>query len=128
MNDAGDVVGFLGKRSAPLQTVVAILWRGGKAVDIGAKSGFKYSHAAGVTNSGLVVACGSQVGVGVSEQMVIWENGVSKIWSPTLTSDGAQVAPITCAPLSFKFNKKSRWLIDTSQDTEALHYLVSPQN
>lgn len=128
LNDAGDVVGFLGKKSAPLQTVVAMLWRGGSAVDIAAKSGFKYSHAVGVVNSGLVVACGSQVAVGSSEQIFIWEKGVSKPWSPALTSDGAQVAPITCDPISFKFNKNSQWLIDASQDTAALHYLVSPQN
>lgn len=128
LNDAGDVVGFLGKKSATFQTVVAMLWRGGKAVDIGAKLGFKYSQAVGVTNSGLVVACGSQVGLGTDEQFLIWENGVSKIWSHGLTSDGAQVAPITCGPISFKFNKNSQWLIDAYPIFPTPHYLVSPQN
>ncbi len=136
INDAGDVVGYLSsKKSSAMR---AMLWRAGTATDIGARSGYKYSYAAGVTSKGVVIGCGNNVGIGAGPaQLFLWDQNSSKAWSASSTADGT---PVTAADYcgqayslsnaKFIANQSGQWLLDQALPADptlpAAVYLVSP--
>lgn len=60
MNNAGDVVGYTLQRNAPLRNT-AVLWRNGKAIDLGRYPGGTISAAYGINDNGQIVGEGNIV-------------------------------------------------------------------
>lgn len=60
LNNAGDLVGFTPQRTGPLYNT-AVLWRGGKAIDLGRYPGGTISAAYGINDAGQIVGEGNLV-------------------------------------------------------------------
>lgn len=58
LNNAGDLVGYTFQRTGPLYTT-AVLWRGGKAIDLGRYPGGTISAAYGINDAGQIVGEGN---------------------------------------------------------------------
>jgi probable HAF family extracellular repeat protein len=67
VNDAGDVAGYGGSPSIDAH---AILWRGGKAVDLGVWPGGTYSVAHGINDVGQIVGTGTVAGDNLDHALV----------------------------------------------------------
>jgi len=67
VNDPGDVAGYAG---SPNIDSHAILWRNGKAIDVGVWPGGQYSVATGINNRGQIIGRGTIAGDGLDHALM----------------------------------------------------------
>lgn len=91
VNNAGDVVGY-GPGANGFDT--AILWRGGKAIDLGRAGTGQRSRALGINNAGQVIGEGSIVNGGVSHALR-WDTGTGTGGGTTNTAPTVTLAATT---------------------------------
>jgi probable HAF family extracellular repeat protein len=68
VNDSGDVAGYAG---SPNIDAHAVLWRNGRAIDLGIWPGGHYSVATGINNLGQIVGTGTVAGDGL-DHALLW--------------------------------------------------------
>ncbi len=130
INDAGDVAGNLYNKS--YSVFHAVVWRNGVATDIGIQSGYKFSYVLGITSTGTVVACGYNNRTDSTSQLLLWDKGTLKKWTPTAPGTGASIPMQYCgkgtrlkASGPMKANQNGQWLLETDVDAT---YLVPALN
>ena len=86
VNDSGDVAGYAG---SPNIDAHAILWRNGRAIDLGIWPGGHYSVATGINNLGQIVGTGTVAGDNVDHALM---------WTVTTAGGGGGGGAANAAP------------------------------
>lgn len=87
LNNGGDIVGFAPATTGPLQDT-AVLWRGGKAINLGRAPGGTVSRAYGINDAGQIVGEGNVVAGGPMHALM-WTVSGSTATNTTPTATAA---------------------------------------